>query len=132
MGLLSSTYYKSMISKINVDISKYDRDIKALKAVSDNIANQLRDEIQASNTSINELKTDLNNSVRHNVVFDINTNKLDSHKQKTVIADEYIRSADDCVQDEINKLKKARAKAIDERTDYERQLKKALLAEKSS
>ncbi len=92
--------------------------MKDLQKALDNLTDTMNDEIRAINNELEDLKSDLNKSVRHNSKFTSRVNAVTAEKEKTVTADPHLSIAVRELQEEISRINGLRSQAITDRDYY--------------
>lgn len=83
----------------------------------------MSDEIRAINNELDDLKSDLNKSIRHNSKFTSRANAVTTEKEKTVTADPNLSVAVRELEEEIARINGLRNTAINDRDYYYREYK---------
>ena len=84
--MASSSYYYNLYKQKKNAVKSYDGDLKDLQKSLDNLTDTMSDEIRAINNELEDLKSDLNKSVRHNSKFTSRANAVTAEKEKAVTA----------------------------------------------
>lgn len=116
--MASSSYYYNLYKQKKSAVKSYDGDLKDLQKALDNLIDTMNDEIRAINNELEDLKSDLNKSVRHNSKFTSRANAVTSEKEKTVTADPHLSIAVRELQEEISRINGLRSQAITDRDYY--------------
>lgn len=116
--MASSSYYYNLYKQKKSAVKSYDGDLKDLQKALDNLTDTMNDEIRAINNELEDLKSDLNKSVRHNSKFTSRANAVTAEKEKTVTADPHLRIAVRELQEEISRINRLRSQAITDRDYY--------------
>lgn len=116
--MASSSYYHDLYLKKKKEVKNYDEDLEDLNKILKSLVYNLNDEINAVNSAIEELGSDLNKSVRHNINFTKEVNSLKEKKEKSIDLDKYLSNSKDAIEDEIAKINRLRTEAIDDRNYY--------------
>ena len=116
--MASSSYYYNLYKQKKNDVKSYEGDLKDIQKALDNLTDTMNDEIRAINNELEDLKSDLNKSVRHNSTFTSRANTVTTEKEKTVTADSHLSIAIRELQEEISRLNSLRLQAITDRDDY--------------
>lgn len=121
--MANSSYYYNVYKQKKNAVKSYDDDLKDLKKAFDNLTDTMYDEIHAVNNTLEELKNNLNNSVRHNSKFTSRANEVVFEKEKTVTADPNLSIAVRELQEEVSRIKALRSQAVSDRDDFYRRYK---------
>ncbi len=121
--MANSSYYYNVYKQKKNAVKSYDDDLKDLKKALDNLTDTMYDEIHAVNNTLEELKNNLNNSVRHNSKFTSRANEVVFEKEKTVTADPNLSIAVRELQEEVSRIKALRSQAVSDRDDFYRRYK---------
>lgn len=116
--MASSSYYYNLYKQKKSAVKSYDGDLKDLQKALDNLTDTMNDEIRAINNELEDLKSDLNKSVRHNSKFTSRANAVTAEKEKTVTADPHLSIAARELQEEISRINRLRSQAITDRDYY--------------
>lgn len=116
--MASSSYYYSLYKQKKNAVKSYDGDLKDLQKALDNLTDTMYDEIRNINNELEDLKSDLNKSVRHNSKFTSRANEVTAEKEKTVTADPHLSIAVRELQEEISRVNGLRSEAISDREYY--------------
>lgn len=116
--MASSSYYYNLYKQKKNAVRSYDGDLKDLRKALDNLTDTMSDEIRAINNELEDLKSDLNKSVRHNSKFTSRANAVTAEKEKTVTADPHLSIAVRELQEEISRINGLRSQAITDRDYY--------------
>ena len=116
--MASSAYYYKLYKQKKNEVKSYDGDLKDLQKALDNLTDTMSDEIRAINNELEDLKSDLNKSIRHNSKFTSRANAVTAEKEKTVTADPHLSIAVRELQEEISRINGLRSKAIADRDYY--------------
>ena len=116
--MASSSYYYNLYKQKKKAVRSYDGDLKDLRKALDNLTDTMSDEIRAINNELEDLKSDLNKSVRHNSKFTSRANAVTAEKEKTVTADPHLSIAVRELQEEISRINGLRSQAITDRDYY--------------
>lgn len=116
--MLSSSYYYDRYKEKKKDVKSYDEDLKKLRKALDNLTGTMNDEIRAINTELEDLKSDLNKSIRHNSNFTSYANAVTEEKETTVSSDSYLSTAISELEEAISQIDRKRTQAITDRDDY--------------
>lgn len=116
--MASSSYYYNLYKQKKSAVKSYDGDLKDLQKALDNLTDTMNDEIRAINNELEDLKSDLNKSVRHNSKFTSRANAVTAEKEKTVTADPHLSIAVRELQEEISRINRLRSQAITDRDYY--------------
>lgn len=116
--MASSSYYYNLYKQKKSAVKSYDGDLKVLQKALDNLTDTMNDEIRAINNELEDLKSDLNKSVRHNSKFTSRANAVTAEKEKTVTADPHLSIAVRELQEEISRINGLRSQAITDRDYY--------------
>lgn len=116
--MASSSYYYNLYKQKKSAVKSYDGDLKDLQKALDNLTDTMNDEIRAINNELEDLKSDLNKSVRHNSKFTSRANAVTAEKEKTVTADPHLSIAVREIQEEISRINRLRSQAITDRDYY--------------
>lgn len=121
--MANSSYYYNLYKQKKNAVESYDYDLKDLRKVLSNLTDTMNDEIRAINNELNDLKSDLNMSIRHNSKFTSRVNAVTSEKEKAVTADSNLSVAVRELEEEISRLNGLRTTAINDRDYYYRKYK---------
>lgn len=116
--MASSSYYYNLYKQKKNAVKSYDDDIGDLRKALSNLTDTMNDEIRAVNNELEDLKTDLNKSIRHNSKFTSCANAVTSEKEKSVTADQNLSVAVRELEEEISSLNGLRTTAINDREYY--------------
>lgn len=116
--MASSSYYYNLYKQKKSAVKSYDGDLKDIQKALDNLTDTMNDEIRAINNELEDLKSDLNKSVRHNSKFTSRANAVTAEKEKTVTADPHLSIAVRELQEEISRINRLRSQAITDRDYY--------------
>lgn len=116
--MASSSYYYNLYKQKKSAVKSFDGDLKDLQKALDNLTDTMNDEIRAINNELEDLKSDLNKSVRHNSKFTSRANAVTAEKEKTVTADPHLSIAVRELQEEISRINRLRSQAITDRDYY--------------
>lgn len=116
--MADSSYYYDLYKRKRDDVRTYESDSKDLGKALSNLTDTMGDEIRAVNTELEDLKSDLTKSIRHNSRFSSCANLVTSEKEKAVTADPLLSVAVRELQEEISRLDKLKTAAINEREYY--------------
>ena len=116
--MASSSYYYNLYKQKKDAVKSYDGDLKDLQKALDNLTDTMSDEIRAINNELEDLKSDLNKSIRHNSKFTSRANAVTAEKEKTVTADTYLSIAVRELQEEISRINGLRSQAVTDRDYY--------------
>lgn len=107
-------YYKQEKKKVK----SYEDDISVLEKIEGNLANDMYDEINNINKEIDNLKADLQKSVRYNDIFTKCKNELE--EENSVASDSDLSVAVTELQEEISRVKGLKSTAESNRDYYYR------------
>lgn len=116
--MASSSYYYNLYKQKKNAVKSYDDDIDDLRKALSNLTDTMNDEIRAVNNELEDLKADLNKSIRHNSKFTSRANAVTSEKEKAVTADPNLSVAVRELEEEISRLNGLRTTAINDREYY--------------
>ena len=116
--MASSSYYYNLYKQKKNAVKSYDGDLKDLQKSLDNLTDTMSDEIRAINNELEDLKSDLNKSVRHNSKFTSRANAVTAEKEKAVTVDPHLSIAVRELQEEISRINGLRSQAITDRDYY--------------
>ena len=116
--MASSSYYYNLYKQKKKEVSSYDGDIKELNKVLSNLTDTMNDEIRAINAELDDLKSDLNKSIRHNATFTSRANGTTSEKEKAVTADSRLSRVVQEIEEEITRVNGLRTTAVNDRGYY--------------
>ena len=116
--MASSSYYYNLYKQKKNAVKSYDDDIDDLRKALSNLTDTMNDEIRAVNNELEDLKADLNKSIRHNSKFTSRANAVTSEKEKAVTADTNLSVAVRELEEEISRLNGIRTTAINDREYY--------------
>lgn len=116
--MASSSYYYDLYKQKKSAVKSYDGDLKDLQKALDNLTDTMYDEIRAVNNELEDLKSDLNKSIRHNSKFTSRANAVTAEKEKAVTADPHLSVAVRELQEEISRINGLRIQAITDRDHY--------------
>ena len=114
--MASSSYYYNLYKQKKNAVKSYDDDIDDLRKALSNLTDTMNDEIRAVNNELEDLKADLNKSIRHNSKFTSRANAVTS--EKAVTADPNLSVAVRELEEEISRLNGLRTTAINDREYY--------------
>lgn len=121
--MANSSYYYNLYKKKKSAVNSYDDDLKDLRKALSNLTDTMSDEIRAINNELDDLKSDLNKSIRHNSKFTSRANAVTTEKEKTVTADPNLSVAVRELEEEIARVNGLRNTAINDRDYYYRKYK---------
>ena len=116
--MASSSYYYNLYKQKKNAVKSYDDDIDDLRKALSNLTDTMNDEIRAVNNELEDLKADLNKSIRHNSKFTSRANAVTSEKEKAVTADPNLSVAVRELEEEMSRLNGLRTTAINDREYY--------------
>lgn len=116
--MANSSYYYNLYKQKRNAVKSYDDDIDDLRKALSNLTDTMNDEIRAVNNELEDLKADLNKSIRHNSKFTSRANAVTSEKEKAVTADPNLSAAIRELEEEITRLNGLRTTAINDREYY--------------
>lgn len=116
--MANSSYYYNLYRQKKNEVSSYDGDIKDLQSALRNLTDTMNDEIRAINVELDDLKSDLNKSIRHNAKFTSKANDITLGKEKTVTADALLSIVVCEIEEEISRVNGLRTTAINDRGYY--------------
>ena len=116
--MASSSYYYNLYKQKKNAVKSYDGDLKDLQKAHDNLTDTMSDEIHAINNELEDLKSDLNKSIRHNSKFTSRANAVTAEKEKTVTADPHLSIVVRELQEEISRINGLRSQAVTDRDYY--------------
>lgn len=116
--MANSSYYYNLYKQKRNAVKSYDGDLKELQKALDNLTDTMNDEIHAINNELEDLKGDLNKSIRHNSKFTSRANAVTTEKEKTVTADPHLSVAVQELQEEISRINSLRSQTVTERDNY--------------
>lgn len=116
--MASSSYYYNLYKQKKNAVKSYDDDIDDLRKALSNLTDTMNDEIRAVNNELEDLKADLNKSIRHNSKFTSRANAVTSEKEKAVTADPNLSVTVRELEEEISRLNGLRTTAINDREYY--------------
>lgn len=102
--MANSNYYHNQYNSYKSEMSGYDKNLKALIKIKDSLVNDFYDEQSNVNKELNDLKDDLNKSVRHDYNFNVIASGCESYKEKVTTADTNLNSVVIALENEINSL----------------------------
>lgn len=120
----SSEYYKKYQEE-KKKAEGYEKNIKELQSIQNSLTGDMYDEIRNVNNELDELRGDLNQSVRHNAVYDRTADSLREEKEKAVTADGTLKVAVNEIQEEITRLTNLKRMAEQNRDNYYRDYQNA-------
>lgn len=118
--MASSSYYYSKYREKKKEVQNYDDNLKDLNKILDNLTYDLGDEISSVNIEINALISNLNNSVRHNLLFTTKAHAFEDEKEKSVDVDSRLGASKYALEEEIARINTLRNQAISDRDYYYR------------
>ena len=116
--MASSSYYYNLYKQKKNEVKSYDGDLKDIQKALDNLTDTMYDEIRNINNELEDLKSDLNKSIRHNSKFTSCANTVTAEKEKTVTADPHLSIAVRELQEEISRINGLRSQAVTDREYY--------------
>lgn len=116
--MASSSYYYNLYKQKKNAVKSYDNDIGDLRKALSNLTDTMYDEIRNVNNELEDLKSDLNKSIRHNSKFTSRANAVTAEKEKTVTADPHLSIAVRELQEEISRINGLRSQAVTDRDYY--------------
>ena len=121
--MANSSYYYNLYRQKKSAVNSYDDDLKDLRKALSNLTDTMSDEIRAINNELDDLKSDLNKSIRHNSKFTSRANAVAAEKEKTVTADPNLSVVVRELEEEIARVNGLRNTAINDRDYYYRKYK---------
>lgn len=116
--MASSDYYYNLYRTKKKEANKYEGDEKDLQKILGNLTGEMNDEIRAINNEINDLKDDLDKSVRHNAAFTKGANDVAAQKEVGVTLDTSLSVAVSELEEEIRRVNGLNNNAIRDRDYY--------------
>lgn len=116
--MADSSYYYNRYKDRKNEVKMFDSQLTALRKALTNIADTMSDEINAINKELEDLKNDLNRSIRHNYLFTARANAITSNKEKGVSSDPVLGVAIKNLENEIIGIEHRRTNAANERDYY--------------
>ena len=116
--MADSSYYHNLYKEKKKDANKYEGNIKDLQKVLGNLSGDMNDEIRAVNNEIDDLKADLDKSVRHDAVFTKSANDIVAQKEEVISLDALLSVAVSELEEEIWRVTKLKDDAIRDRDYY--------------
>lgn len=116
--MADGSYYYALYKRKRDDVRAYESDSRDLSRVLSNLTDTMGDEIRAVNLELEDLKSDLSKSIRHNSGFSSSVSLATSEKEKVVTADPLLSVAVQELQEEIYRLSELKNAAINEREYY--------------
>jgi hypothetical protein len=102
--MANSGYYYNQYNSYKTQAAGYDKNIKALIKIKENLINDFYDEQSNVNKELSDLKDDLNKSVRHDSKFTVIASGCESYKEKSTTADTNLNSVIIALENEISSL----------------------------
>ncbi len=102
--MANSGYYYNQYNSYKTQATGYDKNIKALIKIKENLINDFYDEQSNVNKELSDLKDDLNKSVRHDSKFTVIASGCESYKEKSTTADTNLNSVIIALENEIASL----------------------------
>lgn len=116
--MADSGYYYSKYWQKRKEVNNYDGNLSDLRKILNNLMDTMGDEIRNINNELDDLKSDLNKAIRHDVQFTIRANSLSNEKEKTVTLDSELSVAIAELQEEISRINGLRNTAASDRDNY--------------
>lgn len=130
--MANSTYYYQLYEKYKKEAEDYEKNINELKKIKNSLTGDFYDEQRNINAELDDLKEDLNKSVRKDSRFTALAEDCQEYKEKTVTADKNLKNVVTALENEVASLEVKKKIAEDNRdlnySQYESQ-KKAELEE---
>lgn len=121
--MTNSSYYYSLYKQEKSAVNSYDDNLKDLRKVLNNLTDTMNDEIRAINNELNDLKSDLKKSIRHNSKFTSRANAVTTEKENNVAADPNLSIAVREIEEEIAHVSRLKNTAIHDRDYHYREYK---------
>ncbi len=122
----NSKYYYDLYRDKKSKAKQYKNDKEDLQSIKNAMSDNMYDEIGAVNGQLDELTSDLKESVRHNAAFTRHANDLGEKKEKTVTADGQLSVAVRELEEEIQSLTSKYNQAVSDRDYYKRKCQEKL------
>lgn len=121
--MADSSYYKDMYKQKKKAVDNYEDNLKDLRKAYDNLTDTMGDEIRAVNNELDDLKSDLEKSIRHNGPFSSGAGRITGEKEQGVTADSKLSVAVRELEEEIARIGKLKSTAEQDRDYYDRKYK---------
>ena len=118
--MANSSYYYDAYKREKRKVKDYQENLSELKDIRYNLRNTLTDEIRSVNTEIDDLRSDLKESVRHNSKFTSHVGDIYDEREKYVSSDSYLSTAIGELDDEITRINNLKDEAESDRDYYYR------------
>lgn len=118
---MDSSYYYDKYKENRDKVRSYEGDLKELKRALDNLTGSMDDEIRNVNQELEDLKSDLGKSIRHNSRFTSSMNEITCEKEKGVTADTDLSIVIRELEEEISRLEHQKNTAANHQESYYQQ-----------
>lgn len=113
------SYCRSQINAYNTKIREYAAYVKDLRTILSNLTNNLDDEINAINSALGNLCSDLDGSVKHSSAFTNNSDFVGEQKEYGVYSVSTLNNASNSIQAEIRRISNLSEQCSDMVTYYQ-------------
>lgn len=120
---MDSSYYYDRYRENRDKVRSYEGNLKELRRALDNLTGSMDDEIRNVNKELDDLKSDLGKSVRHNSRFSSCANEITREKEKGVTADPDLSIVIRELEEEISRVDNLRNTAANNQENYYQQYK---------
>jgi len=118
-----SSYYNDLYNQNKNAVKSYGSNIDKLQKILDNLNDKMSDKIRNVNNEFDDLKSDMNNAIRHNSAFTTCANTITDEKEKGVTADYDLGAAVDELEAEITRIGGLKSQAESDRDYYNQKYK---------
>lgn len=112
-----SSYYNEQYNRCKSEVKDCEKNIKLLLKVKDRLTNDFYDEQGNVNKELDDLKEDLDKSVRHDAKFSSTASACYTYKEKSTTADSYLNNVVIALENEIATLKRKKETAEQNRDE---------------
>lgn len=119
--MASSSYYYSLYTQYKKEAKDLSRNISDLQKIKNSLTGDFYDEQGNVNQELNNLKDDLNKSVRHDSKFTYIAGECENYKEKSTTSDANLNNAVISLENEISSLNTKKNSAEQKRDSYYRQ-----------
>lgn len=116
--MASSSYYYDLYEDYRDKAKKYGKNIESLQSIRNKLSNDFYDEQKNVNKELEDLKEDLEKSVRYDSLFKTVINENDDYKEKTCGADDDLKNVFTQLDEEITSLSNKKSSAESSRDYY--------------
>lgn len=102
--MANSNYYYDEYKQNKNNARKYEDSLKKLNNIYADLIYNMGDEISSINGKLEDLKSDLFKSIRHNGYFEVRTDAITYEQERSVTSDSYLNIAIRCLEDELRKI----------------------------